>query len=185
MSIEEIPQTARLIRDYCGSTSVKFNCIALREPTKAEQVAFKRRTGPRPDRKAFAIVIPHPCSVAEFVVNLSKSTVEEWKDVKDVMPTLTLEDLDIMERVARCDQRVILACEELGITDMEKGAYTLIVKYSQVLSDQASLTFDLRLQCSLTPGRSVSMNGGGWSAASNKDLPTIAILPTTINTLIL
>lgn len=36
------------------------------------------------------------------------------------MPTLTLEDLDVIERIAREDPRVIRACNELGITDMNK-----------------------------------------------------------------
>ena len=53
-------------------------------------------------------------------MNLSKSKVEEWKEVKEVMPTLTLEDLDIMERISRQDHRVIEACKGLGITDMSK-----------------------------------------------------------------
>lgn len=120
LAIEEIHEAASLIRAYYGSNEVKFNCITLREPTKAEQVAFRKRPGPRPDRKAFAIVITSASSVAEAVVNISKAKVESWKTVKDVMPTLTLEDLDVMERVARGDRRVIKACQELGITDMSK-----------------------------------------------------------------
>lgn len=42
------------------------------------------------------------------------------KELKDVMPILTLEDLDITERVSRTDSRVIEACQEIGITDMSK-----------------------------------------------------------------
>jgi primary-amine oxidase len=53
-------------------------------------------------------------------VNLTKSKVEEWKEVEEVMPMLTLEDLDIMERISRQDPRVIEACKGLGITDMSK-----------------------------------------------------------------
>jgi primary-amine oxidase len=84
-------------------------------------VAFRTRSGPRPDRKAFAIVITSASSVAEVVVNISKTQIEVWKAVEEVSPTLTLEDLDVMERVARNDRRVIQACQELGITDMSKG----------------------------------------------------------------
>jgi primary-amine oxidase len=122
LSIQEIPGTARIIREFVWPKKVKFNCITLREPRKNEYTAFKSRRGPRPDRRAFAIVIEQgdACNVAEVVVNLTTSKVEDWKPVNDVMPTLTLEDLDVMERIARKDSRVIEACRGLGITDMSK-----------------------------------------------------------------
>lgn len=120
LSMQEISQAARLIRER-APTEVKFNCISLREPTKAEYAAFKNRKGPRPDRKAFSIILakgtPH---ITQVVANLTNSTIETWQDVKDVAPTLTLEDLDIMEISARKDPRVIAVCEEIGITDMSK-----------------------------------------------------------------
>ncbi|KAL1961801.1 hypothetical protein VTN77DRAFT_1051 [Rasamsonia byssochlamydoides] len=121
LSIEEIPAAAKLIREFAHPKPVKFNCITLREPRKNEYAAFRSGKGPRPDRRAFAIVLEvGTCNVAEVVVNLTKSKVEDWKEVKDVMPTLTLEDLDVTERVARKDPRVIEACRGLGITDMSK-----------------------------------------------------------------
>lgn len=58
--------------------------------------------------------------VSEVVVNLKSSQVEIWKDVTDVSPTLTLEDLDVCETVTRNDPRVIEACREIGIYDMSK-----------------------------------------------------------------
>lgn len=58
--------------------------------------------------------------VSEVVLNLKSSQVEIWKDVTDVAPTLTLEDLDVCESVARKDHRVIEACREIGIHDMSK-----------------------------------------------------------------
>lgn len=110
-----------MIREYVAPRRVKFNCITLQEPKKNEYAVFRRGQGPRPHRKAFAIVLEAgTCNCAEVVVNLSKSKVEEWKEVKEVMPTLTLEDLDIMERISRQDHRVIEACKGLGITDMSK-----------------------------------------------------------------
>ena len=55
-----------------------------------------------------------------MVVNLTRTKVEEWKEVRDANPTLTLEDLDIVEGIARKDPRVIQACKDIGITDMSK-----------------------------------------------------------------
>lgn len=121
LSIVEIPAAAQLIRQYAGSKLIKFNCITLREPRKLEYQAFRNGQAPRPDRRAFAIIIEQGSGqIAEVVANLTKSKVEEWKEVQDVTPTLTLEDLDVMERIARDDPRVIKACEGLGITDMSK-----------------------------------------------------------------
>ncbi|UPK91440.1 hypothetical protein LCI18_002375 [Fusarium solani-melongenae] len=121
LSIEEIRAAVKIIRDYASPKSLKFNCLTLREPKKAEYAAFRARTGPRPARRAFAIVIEKGTSkVSEVVANIAESKVEEWNAVSEVGPTLTLEDLDVCERVARADPRVIKACKDIGIDDMSK-----------------------------------------------------------------
>ncbi|KAH6886187.1 copper amine oxidase [Thelonectria olida] len=121
LSIDEIRAARKLIIDHASPKTLKFNCLTLREPKKAEYVAFRSRSGPRPDRRAFAIVIERPSSqIAEVIVNLTTGKIEDWKPVYDVGPTLTLEDLDVCERVCRADPQVIEACREIGITDMSK-----------------------------------------------------------------
>ena len=121
LSIEEIRVASRLIRDHAPSSTLKFNCLTLREPKKAEYAAFRDGRGPRPDRRAFAIILEKGTpNVLEVIANLTSVVVEEWTNVSDVGPTLTLEDLDVCERVARSDPRVVRACEEIGITDMSK-----------------------------------------------------------------
>lgn len=134
LSIEEISTAARLIRNHAEPKKLKFNCITLHEPAKAEYAAFRAGEGPRPDRRVFSIAIEKGTGhVGEVIANLTKGTVEEWKPVKDVGPTLTLEDLDICERVCRADPRVIEVCREIGITDM-----------SQVYFDAWAIGFDDR-----------------------------------------
>lgn len=134
LSIEEIAYAARLIREYAKPNDLKFNCITLREPPKAEYAAFRDGQVPCPDRRAFAIVIEKDKNtVVETIVNLGKSLVEDWKPVSDVAPTLTLEDLGICERVCREDPSVIEACREIGITDM-----------SRVMLDAWAIGFDSR-----------------------------------------
>ena len=114
-----MPLAASLLRKYAQPKQLKFNCITLLEPPKAEYRAFRSGMAPRPDRKAFAIVFEKGTpEVAEATVNLVTQKVESWKEVDRVMPTLTVEDLDVAERVARCDSRVIEVCREIGITDM-------------------------------------------------------------------
>jgi len=100
---------------------IKFNCITLREPKKQEYKAWQDGTGPKPPRRAFAIVLELLTSkVSEVIVNLNTSQVEDTKIINEVMPTLTLEDLDVCERVCREDAGVIEACREIGINDMSK-----------------------------------------------------------------
>ncbi|KAK9420518.1 hypothetical protein SUNI508_06258 [Seiridium unicorne] len=121
LSIEEISATAKIIRNHAGSHEVKFNCITLREPRKSEYAAFKSGQTSTLDRRAFAIVIEKSSGkVAEVVVNLTNAKVEDWKVLDDVAPTLTLEDLDVCERICRTDERVVKVCREIGITDMSK-----------------------------------------------------------------
>lgn len=120
LSGDEISFSASLIRHY-SSHPVKFNCITLHEPKKAEYAAFKAGTGPRPARRSFSIVLKKGTpEVSEIIVNLTSGNVESCKNVQNVMPTLTPDDLDVTERIARSDPRVIQVCREIGITDMSK-----------------------------------------------------------------
>ncbi|KAF4122237.1 primary-amine oxidase [Geosmithia morbida] len=121
LSVDEIRVASELIKAYTSPNIIKFNCLTLYEPERAAYTAFRDGTGSKPDRKAFAIVISKgTAQVSEVIVNLTHSAVEGWKDVYHVAPTLTLEDLDICERVARNDARVIQACRDVGITNMDK-----------------------------------------------------------------
>lgn len=100
---------------------LKFNCLTLREPEKACYAAFRAGKGPRPPRRAFAIVLKKGTSqCAEVIANLTALEIESWKAVAEVAPTLTLEDLDVTERIARKDSRIVQLCREVGITDMSK-----------------------------------------------------------------
>ncbi|KXJ85430.1 copper amine oxidase, partial [Microdochium bolleyi] len=79
LSLEEIPIAAKLMRKHAHPKQLKFNCITLREPRKAEYAAFKERRGPRPDRRAFAIVLVRGAAeTIEAVVNLTSGVVEQW-----------------------------------------------------------------------------------------------------------
>ncbi|KAJ5817633.1 copper amine oxidase [Penicillium robsamsonii] len=120
LSAAEISQTSTVIR-ASSKSEVKFNSITLLEPPKAEYAAFRDSGGPRPARRSLSIVIPRGTQqVVEVTVNLVSQKVEFWREIKDVMPILTLEDLDVVERISRVHPQVIKACNELGITDMSK-----------------------------------------------------------------
>lgn len=109
------------MRRYASPEKIKFNCITLREPTKREYKDYRAGRISTVPRRAFVIVINvASLGVAEVVANLTTGEVENWKNVDEVAPTLTLEDLDVMEDLARHDPRVIEACKGLGISDMSK-----------------------------------------------------------------
>ncbi|KAK3669910.1 hypothetical protein LTR78_010221 [Recurvomyces mirabilis] len=121
LSITEITDAASIVKGHYGNTGVKFNTITLKEPKKVDYVAFRDSNGPRPDREAFVITVTKGHHVVnEVMVSLTKKTVLEVREIADVMPILTLEDLDVCERVARNDPRVIETCREIGLTDMSK-----------------------------------------------------------------
>ncbi|GKT50428.1 peroxisomal primary amine oxidase [Colletotrichum spaethianum] len=121
LSIDELRVAAKLIHTYAGSKTLKFNCLTLREPKKSDYAAFRASCGPRPDRRAFSIVLENGTSqVAEVIVNLTSLKIETWNHVAEVAPTLTLEDLDVTERIARSNPQIIEVCREIGITDMSK-----------------------------------------------------------------
>ncbi|KAH0442366.1 peroxisomal copper amine oxidase [Colletotrichum camelliae] len=121
LSVDEIRVAAKLIRTHAKFTTLKFNCLTLREPEKSCYAAFRAGKAPRPPRRAFAIVLKKGTSeCAEVIANLTALEVESWKAVAEVAPTLTLEDLDVTERIARQDPRIVQLCREVGITDMSK-----------------------------------------------------------------
>lgn len=120
MSAAEISATAALIR-ASAQTVLKFNSITLLEPPKAGYVAFRDFGGPRPTRRSLSIIIFRGTQqVSEVIVDLNTHTIDSWTDLKNVMPILTLEDLDVIERIARIHPQVIEACKGHGITDMSK-----------------------------------------------------------------
>lgn len=112
---------------------VKFNCITLLEPRKAEYQAFRAGLGPKPERRAFCILLCNAGQVSEIIVNLYCRRVESCKGVSDTLPILTPDDAELVEGFVRSDQQVINACRELGITDM-----------SQVCFDAWSIGYDER-----------------------------------------
>ena len=121
LSVLEILEAADLVRANFKQARVKFNAITLKEPPKAEYAAFRDHNGPRPERRAFVIVLlAGSCHVTELLVGLSQKKIISCETLHDVMPILTLEDLDVCERVARTDPRVIDACKELGIDDINE-----------------------------------------------------------------
>jgi primary-amine oxidase len=121
LSVIEVLEVAALVRANFSEARVKFNAITLLEPPKSQYTAFRDHHGPRPERRAFVtVLLSGSCHVTEVLVSLSQKRIISSKTLHDVMPILTLEDLDVCERVARADPRVIDTCKEIGIDDINE-----------------------------------------------------------------
>lgn len=120
----EIILVARTVNSSLkGDKKVSFNTITLLEPHKDALQKHLFGKGPKPPRKAEAIVIGIGTGqISEVIVGIEggKAKVEEWKDVSGVQPTITLEDLTATEEIIRKDAGVIEQCKISGVTDMSK-----------------------------------------------------------------
>ncbi|KAK5116896.1 hypothetical protein LTR62_006617 [Meristemomyces frigidus] len=158
LSIPEIALAAKVVRAHYSNqqpaTEVKFNTITLKNPIKTEYVAFRDTNGPRPDREAFVIMLTKAhCAVNEVIVSLTQEKVLEVKELHDVLPILTLEDLDICERVARADPRVVVTCAEIGLHDMNEVYFD-----GWAVGADERYGFDRRLQQGLAYWRASGMD---------------------------
>src|SRR5271154_4331055 len=120
----EISLVARSVNaSLKGDKKVSFNTITLLEPPKEALQKFVFGKGPKPPRKAEAIVIGIGTGqISEVIVSIEggKGKVEGWTDVSGVQPTITLEDLTATEEIVRKDPGVIEQCRLSGATDMGK-----------------------------------------------------------------
>ena len=124
LSPQEIKLVARTVTaSLKGDKKISFNTVTLLEPPKAALQKFLSSHGPKPPRKAEAIVIAIGTGqISEVVVSLDggSAKVESWKEVHGVQPTITLEDLNATEEIVRKDPKVIEQCRISGVTDMSK-----------------------------------------------------------------
>src|SRR5436190_19843379 len=103
----EITLVARIVNaSLNGDKKVSFNTITLHEPPKEVLQKYVFGKGPKPLRKAEAIVIGIGTGqISEVIVSIDegKGKVEDWKDISGVQPTITLEDLTATEEIVRKD----------------------------------------------------------------------------------
>lgn len=150
LSVNEVVDVAEIVKNHFKDTPLKFNAITLKEPLKAEYIAYRDGVGPRPERQAFVIVLLNGgCQVNEILVSLPRKSILAQRTIDDVMPILTLEDLDVCERVARADPGVIQACKDIGIHDMSEVYFD-----GWAVGADERYGFDRRLQQGLAYWRS-------------------------------
>lgn len=122
LTTEEIAAAVEIVRRE--NNSLHFNAVSLWEPRKADMMSWLASpdTAPRPHRVADVVCIGRGSKVFDGLVDLTEGRIIKWELMEGVQPLITMEDLQIVETVARKDPKVIEQCGILGIPpeDMHK-----------------------------------------------------------------
>ncbi len=115
LTAEEYVQTRSLLADagYVNGDS-RFPLINLREPTKAEVLAWK--PGDAIPRSA-DVVVKQGKQTYEAVVDLSAATVKSWKEVEEAQPSLLLEEFIGVTELTIRNAEWRAAVQKRGVTD--------------------------------------------------------------------
>ncbi|MFL6213284.1 MAG: primary-amine oxidase [Blastocatellia bacterium] len=119
LSREEILATVEILK-ASGKTNdaSRYATIMLREPPKAEVLAFKPGSTFR--REAFAVVYERAINKTfEAVVDLNKKTLLSWKEAPGAQPMFLIEDLLMAEQIVKDDSQWQAAMRKRGITDIK------------------------------------------------------------------
>ena len=118
LSGEEISKTVELLRAAGHiDDSARFPIITLKEPAKADVLAWKPATDL--PRMASAMVRLGP-EVHEADVDLSAGKVTRWEHKKGVESPIMLEEWAAAQEIALADARVTNALKKRRITDFDK-----------------------------------------------------------------
>ncbi|DBA72671.1 TPA: putative terpene-alkaloid biosynthetic cluster [Trebouxia sp. C0005] len=125
LSAEEIKACSKACSAYAEQhelDALRFNVISLKEPTKAELLAYEADKSKTPSRKAYCIVQSFPKSPVNEVhldVSGSGATVTSWKQVDGVEPLASPDDCLLAEQIAKADPKVREQLKLRGVTDMD------------------------------------------------------------------
>jgi primary-amine oxidase len=119
LSSLEIETVTSLIRAEKGS--LFYNAVSLLEPKKAEMLNWLADPDhtPKPHRIADVVAIGKGSKVYDGHVDLDEQKIIKWEETPGVQPLITMEDLQVVELVARKDPKVIEQCGLIGIPPSE------------------------------------------------------------------
>ena len=116
---EEIAATVEVLKSS-GKTNdaSRYATIVLREPPKAEVLAFKPGSSFR--REAFVVVYERAVNKTfEAVVDLNKKSLLSWKEIAGVQPAFLIEDFLLVQQIVQNDPQWQAAMRKRGITDFK------------------------------------------------------------------
>ena len=119
LTAEEVETaSSTLKRERNLADSARFVTISLKEPAKADVLAWK--AGQSVDRRAFVVLRERAERKAyEAVVSISEDRVISWREVPDVQPSIMLEEFLASEDFIKQDPRWQEAMRKRGITDFD------------------------------------------------------------------
>ncbi|PSR76996.1 copper amine oxidase [Coniella lustricola] len=115
LSAQEIQCAITVVKEQHGH--VWFNVVSLHEPRKAQLSAWlaSPAKAPRPARVADVVVIAPGGGVYDGLVDMQSAKITSWHKVDGVQPIITLEELQLVEEVARKDPGVMEQCRISGV----------------------------------------------------------------------
>ncbi|KAI9687610.1 MAG: hypothetical protein M1822_002220 [Bathelium mastoideum] len=118
----EIERAVAIVRKEYDS--LIFNAVTLWEPRKNDMLAWLADpdNAVRPHRVADVVAIGRGSKVYDGLVDLEEEQIVKWEFTEGVQPLITMEDLQLVEGIARKDPKVIEQCGIIGIPpeDMHK-----------------------------------------------------------------
>ncbi len=120
LSKEEIAAVvATLNAENKTTESSRFFTLVLREPPKSEVLNFKPGAAFR--REAFVVVYERDANQTfEAIVDLKARKIVSWKEIKNVQPSMVLEDFLLANSIATSDPNWRAALLKRGISDFDK-----------------------------------------------------------------
>ncbi len=117
LSKEEISATKDiLLSSGKANENSRFATLVLREPPKSEVISFVPGAAFR--REVLVVVYERTSNKTfEAIVDLKVKTTISWKEIPNVQPSFTLEDITIVTTVVRSDPAWQEAMKKRGITD--------------------------------------------------------------------
>ncbi len=119
LTAEELESASSILkRDQNLADSARFVSISLKEPAKADVLAWK--AGQPVDRRAFIVLRERAERKAyEAVVSISEDRVISWREMPNVQPSIMLEEFLASEDVIKQDPRWQEAMRKRGITEFD------------------------------------------------------------------
>jgi primary-amine oxidase len=97
-------------------SSARYSGITLREPPKAEVLAWKQG---QPFRREALVIVRQGKQTFEAVVDVRGQKVISWRELKGIQPSLTEEELTGVEETVKENPEWKEAMKRRGITDFE------------------------------------------------------------------
>ena len=115
---DEIRRTAQVARTADGAADAVFISIGIREPAKADYLAWSDAGGPLPMRRSRAALYDAQRRVREVTVDLGSGQIAEDRHFPGAMPPITPDEYVAAEAAVKSDPLMIEALARRGITDM-------------------------------------------------------------------